>query len=75
MSSSDLSEKKRLYPVISTILKLTPNEVKAVEHALRMSEQRENELQNTLNNIGTFATSSFGGLWGSVIGSKPDNRS
>lgn len=68
MSSSDLSEKRRLYPVIATILKLTSQEMKNVEVAFQVCEERENEFQNTLASIGTFATSSIGSLWGSVLG-------
>lgn len=68
MSSSDLSEKRRLYPVIATILKLTAAEMRSVEVAFRVCEERENEFQNTLSSIGSFATSSIGSLWGSVLG-------
>ena len=69
MSSSDLSEKRRLYPVIATILKLTGQEMKAIEGAFRASEERENEFENTLSSIGSFATASFGSLWGSATSS------
>jgi cob(I)alamin adenosyltransferase len=63
MSSVDASEKRRLYPVIATILKLTSQEMKQVEYAFNVSEQRENELQSTLTSIGSFATSSLGSFW------------
>ena len=60
MSSSDLSERRRLYPVIATILKLTGQETKAIELAFQVSEDRDNEFQNTLSSIGSF--------WGSATG-------
>lgn len=62
-SYSDLSEKKRLYPVISMILKLTAAERKQVEQALAtaMEEQSSGlELNSTLNTIGA----TFENLWG-----------
>lgn len=65
MSSSDLSEKRRLYPVIATILKLTSQEMRDVEAAFQATEERENEFQNAISSIGSFAASSFGSLWGS----------
>jgi hypothetical protein len=66
MSSVDASEKRRLYPVIATILKLTSQEMKQVEYAFNVTEQRENELQSTLTSIGSFATSSLGSFWDSA---------
>lgn len=68
MSSSDLSERRRLYPVIATILKLTSQETKAIEVAFQVTEERDNEFQNTLSSIGSFATSSIGSFWGSATG-------
>lgn len=68
MSSSDMSEKRRLYPVIATILKLTAQEMKTIELAFQVCEERENEFQNTISSIGSFATTSIGSLWGSVLG-------
>ena len=68
MSSSDLSEKRRLYPVIATILKLTAQEMRSIEVAFQVCEERENEFQNTITSIGSFASSSIGSLWGSVLG-------
>ena len=38
MSTTEVSEKKRLFPVISTILKLTSNEKKQIEIALAVEE-------------------------------------
>jgi len=38
MSTNEVSEKKRLFPVISTILKLTSNEKKQIEIALAVEE-------------------------------------
>jgi hypothetical protein len=63
MSSTDLSEKRRLYPVIATILKLTSQEMKAVESAFQLSAAQDNELQNTLSSLGSFATNSLGSFW------------
>jgi hypothetical protein len=63
MCSCDLSEKRRLYPVIAAVLKLTSTEMKAIEVAFQATEDRENEFQNTIASIGTFATSTFGSLW------------
>jgi hypothetical protein len=63
MASTDLSEKRRLYPVIATILKLTSQEMKAVESAFQLSAAQDNELQNTLSSLGSFATNSLGSFW------------
>lgn len=60
MCSTELSERKRLYPVISTILKLTSQELALIENAFAISEQRENEFENTFSTI----TNTFGSLWG-----------
>jgi len=62
-SYSDLSEKKRLYPVISMILKLTVAERKQVEQALVTAVEEQSsglELNSTLNSIGA----TFENLWG-----------
>eukprot|EP01036_Dinobryon_divergens_P030757 gene30757-40051_t len=60
-SYSDLSEKQRLYPVISTILKLTAAERKQVELALTAAVQEQSlEINSTLNSI----SSTFENLWG-----------
>jgi hypothetical protein len=60
-SYSDLSEKQRLYPVISTILKLTAAEKKQVELALNAAVQEQSlEINSTLNSI----SSTFENLWG-----------
>lgn len=64
MISIELSEKKRLYPVIATILKLTNHEISMIENAYNQNEQRDNEFEQTINSISSFATSSFGKLWG-----------
>lgn len=67
-SYSDLSEKKRLYPVISTILKLTAAERKQVEAALTTAAQEQSlEINSTLNSIG----STFETLWGWGTASNP----
>ena len=59
MCSVDFSERRRLYPVIATILKLTSQEMLAIENAFLTIEARDNELQNTLSTIG----SSLGSFW------------
>jgi len=64
MVSIELSEKKRLYPVIATILKLTNHEILMIESAFNQNEQRDNEFEQTINSISSFASSSFGKLWG-----------
>jgi hypothetical protein len=55
-SYSDLSEKQRLYPVISMILKLTAAERKQVEHALTTALQEQSggiEINSALSSIGS----------------------
>jgi len=64
MSSTEAADRRRLYPVIAALLKLTPQEVGTVEAALRASEERDNEFQNTLSSIGSFASTSLGSFWG-----------
>jgi len=64
MVSIELSEKKRLYPVIATILKLTNHEILMIESAFNQNEQRDYEFEQTINSISSFASSSFGKLWG-----------
>jgi hypothetical protein len=39
--------------------------MKAIEAAFQETEDRENEFQNTLSSIGSFASSSLGSFWGS----------
>eukprot|EP00597_Dinobryon_sp_UTEXLB2267_P010045 CAMPEP_0170098556 /NCGR_PEP_ID=MMETSP0020_2-20130122/495_1 /TAXON_ID=98059 /ORGANISM="Dinobryon sp., Strain UTEXLB2267" /LENGTH=829 /DNA_ID=CAMNT_0010321007 /DNA_START=18 /DNA_END=2507 /DNA_ORIENTATION=- len=65
MSSNELSEKKRLYPVICTILKLTHHERKMIEAVLlAIEEPGAVDINSTLNNITVFASSSLESLWG-----------
>lgn len=68
MSSTDFSERRRLYPVISTVLKFTSQEMKAVEAAFREAEARDNELQDTISTIGSFATSLWGTAASTILG-------
>jgi len=51
MASTELSEKKRLYPVISTILRLTTQEKTAIESAMATAESQEpiNTLTNQIS--------------------------
>lgn len=64
MSSKKISEKKRLYPVISTIFKFTEKEIHDIEDSLECSEEQDTEISSAISN---FATS-FSGIWGSVVG-------
>jgi len=59
MAAKEHSERRRLAPVISTILKLTAQEKKAIDAALQLSES--NDLGGT---IGALTTSSWGNLFG-----------
>ena len=58
MATSEHSERRRLAPVISTILKLTHAEKKTIESALLASEA------NDMGALGAMATTSFGSLFG-----------
>lgn len=67
MISTELSEKRRLYPVIGIILKLSSQELAEIDSTLRVEEEQGNELNATLDSIGAFANSaveSFWSLWG-----------
>ena len=59
MAAKEHSERRRLAPVISTILKLTAQEKKAIDSALQLSES--NDLGGT---IGAITSSSWGNLFG-----------
>ena len=59
MAAKEHSERRRLAPVISTILKLTAQEKKAIDAALQLSES--NDLGGT---IGAITSSSWGNLFG-----------
>lgn len=50
MASTELSERRRLYPVIATILKLTSQEKVAVESALQAAQNVE-PLQSLISNF------------------------
>lgn len=56
MATTELSERKRLYPVISTIMKLTSHEKTSIEAALATAEAQE-PIQNLTNTLS--------GWWGS----------
>ena len=58
MASTEHSERKRLAPVISTILKLTSQEKKQIEYALAQGDGDDNIA--TLASFGAFAGSFFG---------------
>ena len=66
MATTEFSERRRLAPVISTILKLTTQEKKAIEAALVASES--NDIGSIGTMASTMATSTFGGLlgWGNA---------
>ena len=50
MATSDLSERKRLFPVISTILKLTSQERGAISNSLQSAKTAE-PLNNLISNF------------------------
>mmetsp|Transcript_16322 Transcript_16322/g.15637 ORF Transcript_16322/g.15637 Transcript_16322/m.15637 type:complete len:964 (+) Transcript_16322:207-3098(+) len=61
MATTEHSERKRLAPVISTILKLTSQEKKAIEQALTVGEVDSSENAfDTLASFGLYAGSFFG---------------
>ena len=66
MSSTEFSEKKRLYPVISMILKLTAEETKLIENTLLVDESAGSAeiATGTINSIGALASTSFESLFG-----------
>lgn len=64
MTTNEISERRRLYPVICTVLKLTSQEIAAVEKAIARSDPAEYELDSTLSTISSFA----GGFWGTIYG-------
>ncbi len=66
MSSTDTSEKKRLVPVIATILNLTADEKKAVSSVFAAEDEQSREINVAISSIGSIATSSFGGIWDSL---------
>jgi len=66
MCSTEISDRKRLVPVIATILKFTQQEIRQVDASMHIVEEREHEFENTISSIGSFATSSLSGLWGSA---------
>lgn len=53
MATTEISEKLRLFPVISTILKLTSDEQATIEGALRASEAEE-ILGVSVSSLGAF---------------------
>jgi hypothetical protein len=62
MTSVELSEKKRLYPVIATILKLTNKEKDDIENLLDTQTTHDNKIAGGISNI----TSTFGSFFGST---------
>jgi hypothetical protein len=52
MSSHRRSERMRLYPVIATILRLTPAEKQEIEAALKAQQSYVQQLQSTLGSAG-----------------------
>lgn len=65
MSTSEISEKKRLSPVISTLLKLTKEEKTVIDNVLREEEAADDDLV-ALSTLGSSIESFFGG---SIFGS------
>ena len=64
MASTDLSEKKRLYPVIATILKLTAAEKQKIELTMHQIERTESssDVTEVISSIGESIES----WWGSI---------
>jgi hypothetical protein len=58
MSTGDVSEKRRLLAVISTLLRLRPDEVHAIE--ARIDEQERSTLRRASGIVG----SAVGSVWG-----------
>ena len=67
MATTEHSERRRLAPVISTILKLTSQEKRTIDTALAAGDSEE---MDTLATIGAF-TSSFGSFFGTVPAATP----
>jgi len=53
MATTELSERKRLYPVIATIMKLTSHERAAIEASLAASEAQE-PMQTLTNSLASW---------------------
>lgn len=66
MSSTESSERKRLYPVIGTILNFTPRERSAVEEAMVKWESED----SALTELGSSIESWFGINPSSIFGGK-----
>ena len=69
MSSTEYSERKRLYPVIATVLNLTQMERLAIEAALASDDDGAAaagtaEIASTITSITSIATSSLESIFG-----------
>ena len=51
MTTSELSEKKRLAPVIATILKLTAEEKSNIDHVLREEQASVEDIADSITSI------------------------
>lgn len=69
MATSQLSEKKRLFPVIATILKLTSGEKESITAALNEMDSRQDGEINTFGAIGSIAESFWGYGATAILGS------
>lgn len=74
MTSSQLSEKKRLFPVIATILKLTNAEKDSVISAFNHMDDKQEAEINTFGAIGSMAEN-FWGYGATAILGVPVNSS
>jgi hypothetical protein len=72
MSTSELSEKKRLSPVIATLLKLTADERAMIDAVLKEEEAAGDDLV-ALSNLGSSLESFFGAS--SIFGSSSSSSS
>jgi hypothetical protein len=68
MVTKEISEKQRLYPVISAILKFTPQECQHVGKSIQeeVAAVSGSVVDSTWFNISDMATNSFGSLFGST---------
>jgi hypothetical protein len=60
MASGEPSERRRLAPVISTLLHFTPREVRSVEESLQRAERGETQIDQALTDISSSLESWLG---------------
>jgi GRIP domain len=72
MATTEHSERKRLAPVICTILKLTSQERRNIQTALSANEVEE--VEAALSSLGAMATSSFQSIFGFGTTTSPNGN-